>query len=197
MGAALYAPLDENVKRKRSLRFRSVRRGFDPTEVEGFLITIASRIEALDTRLRQERVTVEVLAPPPAGDASNGFTKRIARLDVVGVREIKRMLEEAKEEAATIVSEARSEADRVTRDAQDGARRSVDETRAFLTQVEGDAGRMLSDVAERRRQLVEEFRNMHGHLLSVAQELNLVVNPVGRDADVPESATSVVTGAGS
>jgi DivIVA domain-containing protein len=156
-------------------RFSSVRRGYDPEQVDAFLVAIASNIEALEAELQRLRVT-----PPSSAEvAPEGPMKRSARLIEVGEREIERMLGEAKTEAATTVSEARSEADRVTNDARDTARRSVDEARAFLSQVEGDAAKMLSDVAERRRQMMGELQKMQEHLVSVARDLDLVLNPEG------------------
>lgn len=202
MSVELDPPLVESDKKKSNRRFASVRRGYDPAAVDDFLVAITSRIDALETELHHERVTAEVppqgtdlaQVPPlaPAEDASDGYTKRIARFGVVGLGEVERMLAEAKAEAATIVSEAGSEADRITREAQDWARRSVDGARAFLTKVEEDAGRMLSDIAERRREMIGEFRKMREHLLSVAQELDVVLTPAGPDVvDVRPSSTSV------
>jgi DivIVA domain-containing protein len=207
MGVELDPPLAESDKKKRNQRFASVRRGYDPTQVDDFLMTIASRIEALETEMHQEPISAEatpqgtdpaeVLPRPAAENGSEGYTQRIARLGAVGEREIERMLAEAKAEAPTIVAEARSEADRIMKDAQSEARRSVEEARAFLTQVDVDARGMLSGVTERRRQMIEELRKMQEHLVSVAQELDLVVNPIGPDADVPGGSTTVENGAGS
>jgi len=205
MGAELDPPLAESVKKERSPRFATVRRGYDRAEVDDFLIAIASRIEALETELQHERVTAEVspqgtdlaqaLPPSPAGDAPERYTERIARLGAVAECEVERMRAETKAEAATILAEGRSEADRIRSDAEGGAKRSIEEARAFLTQVEVDAGRMLSGVAERRRQNLEELQKMQEHLLSVARDLDLVLNPVGPDADVPGTSTGVEPGA--
>lgn len=193
MGAELDPALLESVKKKESPRFASVRRGFDPAQVNEFLSAIASRVEALEKELHELQVTGDV--PPegadteevspssPAGDASDegdasdGSTTRIARLAEVGVREVERMLAEAKAEAVTIVSDAKRDADRLAREAKGEAKRSVDEAQAFLNKVEEDAGRMVSDLAGRRRQMLEEFRTMQERLVSVAKELDELVNP--------------------
>ncbi|MGZ5301802.1 MAG: DivIVA domain-containing protein [Actinomycetota bacterium] len=175
MGAEFDPPLVEMVKRKRKRRFASAQGGFDPAQVDAFLVAIASGIEALEAKLHEFRVT----PPSPAEDADEGSAKRLARLGEVAERAIEQMLVEAKAEAATIVSEARSEADLITRDAQGVATRPVDEARAFLTQVEEDARRISSNAAERRRQMVEEIRKMQERLLRIAKDLDLVVNPEG------------------
>lgn len=206
MNAEFDLSLVEINNKKQGRRFDSVRRGYDTAQVDAFLVRIASRIEALEEELHQFRVAAEVpthgadlgqdLAASPAGDASDAYTKGITRLVAAGVREVEKMLAEAKAEAAGIVSEAGIEADRITRDAKSVATRSVDEARASLNQVEEDARRALSDVAERRRQMIEELRNMQEHLVSVAQDLDLMLDPVGPDTEVPTRSAGVVTGAG-
>ncbi len=194
------------MKKKRGERFAFVRRGVDTKQVDDFLSTIVSRIEALESELHEVRATVAdppqaadlEQAPPPAPavegvpDPASGS---IARLGAVGEREIGRMLEEAKEKAATIVAEARSDADRIIADAQAGARRAVEEARVSIGQVQADAGMMLSDVAEQRRSLTEELLRMQQHLLSVANELDLVLKPVKPDADAPRSSKALETDA--
>jgi DivIVA domain-containing protein len=185
MSVELDPPYVASRKKKRSRRFGSVRHGYDPGEVDDFLGTIASRLEKLESELHEVH-TAE--ATPPADPEA--YTQRITRLTEVGVREVEKMLAESKAEAATIVSEAQSEADRIRRDAQQVAERSVDEARAFLSQVEVDAKMMRADVAERRRQMTEELQRMQGHLVNVAHDLNIVLNPIEPYADLPGSSTS-------
>jgi vacuolar-type H+-ATPase subunit H len=188
MGVELDPPPLEGVEKQRDRRFKVVRRGFDPMAVDEFLMTVASRIEALEAALQQ----AQVLPPSPAVDVSDREPKRVARLGAVGEREVERMLAEAKEEAATIVAEARSEAERIKSDAEIAAKPTVEEAGAFLTKVGEDAGRTLSNVAERRRQMIEELQKMQDRLLRVSQDLDLVLNPAGPDA--PERSTGVESG---
>jgi DivIVA domain-containing protein len=180
MDAEPHPPSTED-ETKRSRRFASVRRGYDPSEVDVFLTSIASKIEALETAIKQKRVAAEREhvdpASSPQGGPDNGYTERMTRFGMVGVREVENMLEEAKAEAASIVEEARSEADRIKREAEDSSRGSVAEARTFLTQVELDAGEVLSGIQERRREMIEELRATQERLLSVAQELSHVVKP--------------------
>jgi cell division septum initiation protein DivIVA len=198
MGPELDPSLVTSVmKKKRGQRFAFVRHGVDTTQVDDFLSAIVSRIEALQSELHEVRATVgdqppgadleQAPSPPPAPveGVPDHAAGSIARLGEVGEREIGRMLEEAREEAATIVAEARSDADRIIADAQAGARRAVEEARVSIGQVQADAGMMLSDVAEQRRSLTEELLRMQQHLLSVANELDLVLKPVEPDEDAP------------
>ena len=196
------------MKKKRGQRFAFVRHGVDTKQVDDFLSTIVSRIEALESELHEVRATVadppqaadleQAPSPAPAVEgAPDPAAGSIARLGAVGEREIGRMLEEAKEEAATIVAEARSDADRIIADAQAGARRAVEEARVSIGQVQADAGMMLSDVAEQRRSLTEELLRMQQHLLSVANELDLVLKPVKPDEDAPGSSKALEIDTGS
>ena len=188
MGAEPKPPIAEIVKRTRTRRFRSVRHGLDYAQVDDVLMAILSRIEALQAELRQLRDTAEVpsngedtedarsVSASLAEDVSDARTERIARFSVVGEREAARILAEAKVEASTIVAEAESEVDRIRIEARADAGRSVDEARAFLTHVEEDARRMLSDVAVRRQQMTEELKKMQEHLVSVAQDLDVMLS---------------------
>jgi cell division septum initiation protein DivIVA len=183
MGAEPSPALAEILKKKRGRRFASVRRGLDTTQVDEFLVTISSRIEALETELRQagssEGAKDAPPPPPEEGEGSGDATGRIARLAAVGEREIDTMLGEANAEAATIATEARGQADRIRAEARAEARRSVEEARGFLTQVEADAGTMLSGVAQRRREMMEELERMQERLLAVAEQLDHLLDPSG------------------
>ena len=212
MGIELEPSLVESVKKKkRGRRFASVRHGLDTNGVDDFLVSIASRIEALESELREARATVEdpsqtadpadlEQAPPPPApveEVPDHAIGRIARLGVVGEREISRMLGEAKAEAATIVAEARSEADRIRADAQAEARRSVDEARMYIGQMQADAGMLLSNVAEQRRAVTAELLRMQQHLANVANDLDLVLKPVRSQTDAPVGSKALENGAGS
>jgi hypothetical protein len=85
------------------------------------------------------------------------------------------------------------EADRVRSDAEGWAKQSVEEARAFLSQVKEDAGSMVSGVAERRQQMVEELHRMQDHLLSIARDLDVVFNPGQSGADARGTSPGVDT----
>jgi vacuolar-type H+-ATPase subunit H len=208
MGTEIDPPLVEVLKKKPGQRFASVRRGVDAAQVDAFLVKIASRIDALEAELQGVPVTPEVQPEgtgltvpyfPVEAEEGSGerYSERIARLGMVGVREVEKMLAEAKAEAATIVSEAKGEADRITNDAQSEATRSVDDARAYLSQVEEDARKIPSDAAERRRRMIEEMRTMQESLQSIAKDLDMAVNPEGRDADRSGRSPTIETGPGS
>jgi hypothetical protein len=190
MGAEVKPPLAEILKRKQGRRFDRVRHdGKDPAQVDAFLVAIASGIEGLEAELDRLRATPEVssegtdlIVPPPAPEEeSEGSAERIGRIGAVMEREIEQMLADARAQAATTESEAREEADRIRNDAKDAARLSIDEARSFLTQAERDAEEMQSGVAERRRQLMEDFQKMKEVLERVTQALRTLLDGLGPD----------------
>ena len=180
MGAEQPEPsLAEIVKKRHGTQFETARRGYAPSQVDVFLVAIASSIDSLEEELHDLRSPGEAVGeePRPSTDDASGSSKRVARLMRVGEREVERMREEANAEAATILSEAQEEANRITEDARDEATRAVDEVQAFLDQVEKDTRRIPAAAEERRRQMIEETRAMQERLLSIAKALDRVLDP--------------------
>jgi DivIVA domain-containing protein len=160
-------PLAEIVQKGQGTRFETTRRGYAPAQVDVFLVSIVSAIDALERQLHELRSSGEVVQDPG----------RIARIVEVAEREVEKMREEAKEEAATTLSEAQGEANRITKDARDNATHAVDEAQAFLDQVDEDTRRISASADERRRQVGEEIQTMQERLLSVAEALDRVLDP--------------------
>ena len=105
-------------------KFGSVRRGYDPMEVDAFLAQVASRIRSLEARSRQ----VARVAPE---DDDDRLAARFARILAVQEQETESLLTEAHIEASEMVAEAKRDADRVRSAAQDAAERSIEEADAF------------------------------------------------------------------
>ena len=180
MGAEQPEPsLAEIVKKRTGTRFETARRGYAPSQVDVFLVSIVSTIDDLERQLRELQAPAEDAGQDSgAGDASSSST-RIARLVEVGEREVEQMREEANAEAAKIRADAQTEANRITREARDEATRAVDEVQAFLDQVDEDTRRIPAEAEERRRQMIEETRAMQERLLSVADALDDVLDAKG------------------
>ena len=165
------AEIDPSTEEKEQRRFATVKRGYDRGQVDAFLVSIASSIDALEAGLREFRARPSS-APT---DVPHGTAERIEKFGEDAELEVEEMLEEARAEAAAIVAEAGDQADRITRDAQGAAVRSVEEASTDLTRMEAEARRIPSDVAQRRRQMIEETQAMQERLLRIATELDLVV----------------------
>ena len=81
-------------------KFGSVRRGYDPMEVDAFLAQVASRIRSLEARSRQ----VARVAPE---DDDDRLAARFARILAVQEQETESLLTEAHIEASEMVAEAK------------------------------------------------------------------------------------------
>ena len=176
MAAEPEPPLAETLKKRQGAWFGSVRRGYDPSQVEAFFVSVAASIDTREQELRDLRSASPDAEQNLASEGTSDSSKRIARLVEVGEREVEQMREEANAEAAKIRADAHREADRITREARDEATKAVDDVQAFLDQVDEDTRRIPEEAEEQRRQMIEETRAMQERLLKVAQALDSVLD---------------------
>jgi cell division septum initiation protein DivIVA len=179
MAAEPEPPLAEIVKKRHGTMFETVKRGYAPSQVDVFLVSVATGIDAREQELRELRSPAEDVGQDSGSEDASDSSKRIARLVEVGEREVEQMREEANAEAAKIRADAQREADRITREARDEATRAVDEVQAFLDQVDEDTRKIPAQAEERRRQMIEETRAMQERLLKVAKALDSVLDTKG------------------
>lgn len=133
-------------------QFRTVRKGYDPDEVDGFLGRAAKALEdaqqqatAMEARARAavarlQEVTAEGAATAPAAPESPAAPPRVEMQ--VGPDEaetISRTLLLAQRTADTTVAEARSEADRILGEARVEADSTIDSTREMSAKLLEDA----------------------------------------------------------
>jgi DivIVA domain-containing protein len=146
--------------------FRTVRKGYDPDEVDAFLARAAAALEAaqqqataMEARARaavarlQEATAAQQVAPPPAPT-----TEPVPAAPTEGVRvapdeaeTISRTLLLAQRTADTTVAEARAEAERIAAEARAEAESTLDSTREM-------SARLLAEAKDEARQLTEEER---------------------------------------
>ena len=144
--------------------FGSVRRGYDPSEVDTFLAQVASSIQIHETRLRHA-------APDTPDDVTDRIAKRLARVLAILESEAEALLTEAHVEAATMVAEAKREAERIRSDGRDAAGRSIGEAHAFRERAAMEADHLRSDLAERRREIIEGLPQIQQRLLVLLQDV--------------------------
>jgi DivIVA domain-containing protein len=145
--------------------FGSVRRGYDPSEVDAFLAQVASSIKILETRSR------EAARGETPDDVTDRLTERFAKIVALQEREVETLLTEAHAEAATTVAEAKQEADRILCDARDAAERSVEDAHASRERSAAEADDLRSGLAERRREMIESLPQFQQRLLMFLQEV--------------------------
>jgi DivIVA domain-containing protein len=138
-------------------KFRTVRKGYDPAEVDALLGEAAEALEqaqqqatAMEARARaavarlQEQVGSDSSAPPPATDPST----QTPHLTTDDADSISRTLLLAQHTADRTVAEAEAEAERIREGARAEADETLDSTREMSAQMVEDAraeGRRLTD----------------------------------------------------
>ncbi len=155
-------------------RFGSVRRGYDPSEVDVFLAQVASSIRSLEARVRQ------AARDAPEGE-DDRLAERFARILAVQEQETETILSEAREEASEIVTEAERDADRIRSAAKDAADRSIEEADASRERASEEADRLRSDLVERRREIGEELPRIQRRVRTFLEEIEATLGALGAD----------------
>ena len=174
MAAEPEPPLAEIIKKRHGTMFETARRGYAPSQVDVFLVSVKMGIDAREQELLELRSPSEDTGSGP--EEASDSSQRVARLLDVGEREVEQMREEANAEAAKIRADAQREAERITREARSEATRAVDEVQAFLDEVDADARKTTAEAEEQRRQMIEETRAMQERLMKVAKALDSVLD---------------------
>jgi DivIVA domain-containing protein len=169
--------------------FGSVRRGYDPTEVDAFLAQVASSIQILETRLRQ--ATQDTLEDTPDDDTDR-LAERFARVLAIQEHEAESLLTEAHAEAGTMVAGAKREADRIRNDGRDAAERSVDDAHAFRERAADEADHLRADLAERHREMIESLPQIRQRLLMFLHDVEATLGSIQDPAGAERSTSGEV-----
>lgn len=187
-------PLLPSAEQIRRREFATVRRGYDPQQVRGYLTSIAEQVETLERQLSQLRLESESTAsrnwasgpaPAPAteGDPYDALSKRFTSLIESADREAREVVRAAEAEAAQALEEARSEADRIRVDAQARAEESRQSGNDLLERAKVESDRILAGLAERRRGLVAELEEVRSRLISLAADLAVPADDAETDGE--------------
>jgi cell division initiation protein len=149
----------------RQREFATVRRGYDPAQVRGYLAMLAAHVETLERTLADAQVRVrqiEDAAPPPTADADpyEQISRRFASV-----------LSSADVEADRVVDHARAEAERIKDEAQASAEEARIRASQALIDAREESDRMLANLAERRETMLSQLHEMQSRLLAMAQDL--------------------------
>lgn len=169
----------------RQREFATVRRGYDPAQVRGYLTLVATQVDALERSLADVRARVAGLeidlkaaleaGPPPPTDPYEQLSKRFANV-----------LVSADSEASHIVEQARSEAEHIKAEAMARAEEARMRGSQSMIAAREEADRMLSSLAERRAAMLGQLHEMQSRLLSVAEDLEVAIQPSDRSARAAE-----------
>ena len=170
-------------------RFGSVRRGYDPEEVDTFLIQIESAIQILEARIRD--------APEDTpDDIDERLAARFAAILAIQERETENLLSEAHLEAEAVVAAADREAEEIRADGQDAAERSIEEATAYRQRAAEEADRLRIDLDGRRRDLFAKLPQIRQRLVTFLNDLEKTLesleDPVGErpGADIVDEHSS-------
>jgi DivIVA domain-containing protein len=195
-------PLLPSAEQIRRREFATLRRGYDPDQVRDYLEAVAVQVETLEKDLKEARrqleaKTAEPVAAAPAastGDPYDRISKRFAGLLATADREASRIVDEAKTEADRVVIEAKTQADRIRTDAQSRAEQDRQQGHEVMESARDEADRILAGLGARRDLLVGQLQEMQSKLLSVAKDLEVVVeSPPARGGDTGPMAADVDT----
>ncbi|HVF73680.1 MAG TPA: DivIVA domain-containing protein [Acidimicrobiales bacterium] len=126
--------MDVSPKTLREVEFREKLRGYNPDDVDEFLERVAAGLEILQERLRQATERA-VRAEQRASESTEG-DDAMRRTLVLAQRTADLAVQEAREQAARIVSDAEAQAQAVRAEAAEHARRTIDDaTREAWAQV--------------------------------------------------------------
>lgn len=162
--------------------FGSVRRGYDPGEVDAFLTYVASGIKTLEAQVREARDD----APD---DVDDRLAERFARILTVQAQEAEDMLAEAHLDADAMVAAAKQEAERVRIDGQAAAERSIEEASAFRQRAVEEADQLRADLVERQRETTARLPQIQQRLLTFLHDVEAALGSV-EDPGRAERSTS-------
>jgi cell division initiation protein len=196
-------PLLPSAEQIRKRQFATVRRGYDPDQVQDYLGQIATQVEALEKELREERlqssgreappvpaVPVAPAAPEPASveDAYAQLSARLATVLRTADEQAQQLVADARAEAKKVMEEAQAEADAIRVDAQATAEEARAKSAAELERAREESDRVLGGLEQRREAMLAQMHEMQSRLLAVAQDLEVPdVEPAG--AHAPQTAS--------
>jgi cell division initiation protein len=176
-------PLAASGDQIRQREFATVRRGYDPEQVRAYLTALAVHVESLERALADARARVARLeSAPPAPDAYEELSKRFA-----GV------LATADAQAERVVDQARAEAERIKAEAQARAEEVRIRSSRSLIAAQEESDRMLENLAQRREAMLRQLHDMQARLLSVADDLEVAIQPTPQSAPPPGDETAPPT----
>lgn len=161
----------EQIRRR---EFVTIRRGYDPDQVRGYLEQLADQIELMRVLLRDAQAEAQSAlrtTAQPRRDPYQQLGERVASV----IREADQVAEtiktEAHRDAELVTRDARAEADRVRTDAQAKAEDARSQAETALRIAREEADRTIAGLSTRRDALVDQLASMQERLIGVARDL--------------------------
>lgn len=185
-------PLTPSADQIRRRKFATVRRGFDPDQVQDYLNQVATQFETLETDLRESRMQTPASEAPavpaaaavaavaatsaPAASTEEAYAQLSQRFATVlrsADEESQKLIADATAEAKKVLDEAQAEADKIRLDAQSSAEEARAKGDAELGRAREESERVLGGLDQRREALLAQMHEMQTRLLAVANDLEV------------------------
>lgn len=188
--------------------FRTVRKGYDPTEVRDFLASVAARMqqvqadaEAMEARARAALAKLHAadrsVAPPLVDEAET-----ISRALLLAQRTADETVEQARRDAQRMVDDAETAARTAHAEAWEEAHSEVEALRARRDFLAGDVEELERFLSSQRQRLGEVAERLMGFVSAPIEGLGLGVRPVlsavapqieiGRPVETVDPETDIV-----
>jgi len=162
----------EQIRRR---EFVTIRRGYDPDQVRGYLEQLADQVELMRVLLRdaqaEAQTAVRRTIAQPRHDPYQQLGERVASV----IREADQVAEtiktEAHRDAELVTRDARAEADRIRTDAQAKAEDARSQAETAVRAAREEANRTIAGLSTRRDALVDQLASMQERLIGVARDL--------------------------
>jgi DivIVA domain-containing protein len=161
----------EQIRRR---EFVTIRRGYDPDQVRGYLEQLADQIELMRVLLRDAQAEAQSAlrtTVQPRQDPYQQLGERVASV----IREADQVAEtiktEAHRDAELVTRDARAEADRIRTDAQAKAEDARSQAETAVRAAREEADRTIAGLSTRRDALVDQLASMQERLIGVARDL--------------------------
>jgi DivIVA domain-containing protein len=161
----------EQIRRR---EFVTIRRGYDPDQVRGYLEQLADQIELMRVLLRDAQAEAQSAlrtTAQPRRDPYQQLGERVASV----IREADQVAEtiktEAHRDAELVTRDARAEADRIRTDAQAKAEDARSQAETAVRAAREEADRTIAGLSTRRDALVDQLASMQERLIGVARDL--------------------------
>ena len=158
----------------RRREFVTIRRGYDPDQVRGYLEQLADQIELMRVLLRDAQAEAQSAlrtTAQPRRDPYQQLGERVASV----IREADQVAEtiktEAHRDAELVTRDARAQADRIRTDAQSKAEDARSQAETAVRAAREEADRTIAGLSTRRDALVDQLASMQERLIGVARDL--------------------------
>jgi cell division septum initiation protein DivIVA len=172
-------------------RFSTVLRGFDPDQVREYVAQLLTRIDELETELREAEVDRDAARRRYAAARQDAYAQvagQLADLLRAADQQADKLRREAEEDAARQVTEARQLAEQIQREAEDEADRLRREGEEALRQARAETERILGGLTSRREQLLADLQSTRDHLGTIVHQLDGAIATDGDPQEVDVEA---------